>query len=494
VSRQFGRRFLHFLLPAVALALWDGAFADPWAAPGDSGLRHDVQLLSDAGLLAGPFLSWPVGWDELAEKLPLAGDADLSAPQARALARVRARATRELKPDEVDLQLRLSAAVEPIIVRNFEDSPREEGEAWVSVATQGERWAGRLRLAAVASPDDDQQIRADGSYLGAMLGNWFLSAGLTERWWGPGWQGSLILSTAARPVPAIAIDRLNSDPFELPVLRWLGPWKLSAFMGQLESDREYPNALLFGLRLEIRPHPTLQLGLSRTAQWCGEGRPCGLDTFWDLLVGNDNQPDLEQQPGNQLAGFDLRWSWPGGRVPVAVYAQGIGEDEAGALPSRYLGLFGLEFWGGVRDTSFRGYLEYADTACDFTSSPPEFGCAYTNVIYTDGYRYRGRSIGHSIDADGESLSLGAVVVDGDGRQWLGRASNIKINRAGLAARHSLSDGPARLREISLEHVRGLGRGRLKIGLGYLDTDVQAGARTVLDEGLRGYLDWQLNWH
>jgi len=35
---------------------------------------------------------------------------------------------------------------------------------------------------------------------------------------------------------------------------------------------------------------------------------------------------------------------------------------------------------------------------------------------------------------------------------------------------------------------------LKIGLGYLDTDVQAGARTVLDEGLRGYLDWQLNWH
>ncbi len=186
-------------------------------------MRHDVQLLSDAGLLAGPYLSWPVGWDELAEKLPLAGDADLSAPQARALARVRARATRELKPDEVDLQLRLSAAVEPIIVRNFEDSPREEGEARVSVATQGERWAGRLRLAAVASPDDDQQIRADGSYLGAMLGNWFLSAGLTERWWGPGWQGSLILSTAARPVPAVAIDRLNSDPFELPVLRWLGP-------------------------------------------------------------------------------------------------------------------------------------------------------------------------------------------------------------------------------------------------------------------------------
>jgi hypothetical protein len=494
VSRRFGRRFLHLLLPAAALIFPYGAFAEPWTAPGDSGLRHDVQLLSDAGLLAGPYLSWPVGWNELAKQLSLAGDPDLSVAQAQALARVRARAAREMEPDEVDLQVRLSAAVEPIIVRNFEDSPREEAEAWVSVAAQGERWAGKLRLGAVASPDDDQQVRADGSYVGVMIGNWLMSAGFTERWWGPGWQGSLILSTAARPVPAIAVDRLNSDPFDFPVLRWLGPWKLSAFMGQLESDREYPDALLFGLRMEMRPHPTLQLGLSRTAQWCGEGRPCGLDTFWDLLVGNDNQEDLGEQPGNQLAGFDLRWTWPGGRVPVAVYAQGIGEDEAGGLPSKYIGLFGLEFWGGIGDASFRAYAEYSDTACDFTSSLPEFGCAYTNVIYTDGYRYRGRAIGHSIDADGESLALGAVVVDGNGSEWLGRASNIKLNRAGLSVGHTLSDGAARMREISLEHVRSIGWGRLKIGAGYLDTDLQPGARTVLDEGLRGYLDWQMNWH
>ena len=392
------------------------------------------------------------------------------------------------------MQLRLSAALEPIIVRDFEDSPREEGEAWFSAATQGDRWAGKLRLGAVSSPDDDQSFRADGSYLGAMLGNWMLSAGFTERWWGPGWQGSLILSTAARPVPAIAIDRLNSDRFELPVLRWLGPWKMSAFMGQLESDREFPDALLFGLRVEMRPHPTLQLGLSRTAQWCGEGRPCGLGTFWDLLVGNDNQEDLDEQPGNQLAGLDLRWAWPGGRVPVAIYAQGIGEDEAGGLPSKYLGLFGLEFWGGLGAASFRAYAEYSDTACDFMRSPPEFGCAYTNVIYTDGYRYRGRAIGHSIDADGESVAVGAMVVDAQGSQWLGRISDIKLNRAGLSSKHTLSDGPARLREVSLEHVRGIGGGRLTLGMGYLDTDVSPGVRTVLEEGLSGYLEWQLYWH
>ncbi len=494
MSRQIGPRLLLLLLPVAAVTPWQGAVAEPWAAPGDSGLRHDVQLLTDAGLLAGPSLSWPVGWDELARQLTAAEPAALSPSQARALARLRARAARETEPHEVDLQLRLSAALEPIIVRDFEDSPREEGEAWFSAATQGDRWAGKLRLGAVSSPDDDQSFRADGSYLGAMLGNWMLSAGFTERWWGPGWQGSLILSTAARPVPAIAIDRLNSDRFELPVLRWLGPWKMSAFMGQLEGDREFPDALLFGLRVEMRPHPTLQLGLSRTAQWCGEGRPCGLGTFWDLLVGNDNQEDLDEQPGNQLAGLDLRWAWPGGRVPVAVYAQGIGEDEAGGLPSKYLGLFGLEFWGGLGAASFRAYAEYSDTACDFTRSPPEFGCAYTNVIYTDGYRYRGRAIGHSIDGDGESVAVGAVVVDARGSQWLGRISDIKLNRAGRSANHTLSDGPARLREVSVEHVRSIGGGRLTVGMGYLDTDAPPGTRTVLEEGLSGYLEWQLYWH
>ena len=64
------------------------------------------------------------------------------------------------------------------------------------------------------------------------------------------------------------------------MLRWLGPWRFSTFMGQLEEDRDYPEALLFGMRFESRPLPSLQIAASRSAQWCGEGRPCDLSTFW----------------------------------------------------------------------------------------------------------------------------------------------------------------------------------------------------------------------
>jgi hypothetical protein len=61
------------------------------------------------------------------------------------------------------------------------------------------------------------------------------AAGFMQRWWGPGWDGSLILSSNARPIPALSVDRNYSDPFGLPVLRRLGPWSASVGMGQLDD-------------------------------------------------------------------------------------------------------------------------------------------------------------------------------------------------------------------------------------------------------------------
>ena len=41
-------------------------------------------------------------------------------------------------------------------------------------------------------------------------------------------------------------------------------------------------------RYEHQQVSSNEVGISRSAQWCGDGRPCGFDTFWDLLTGNDN--------------------------------------------------------------------------------------------------------------------------------------------------------------------------------------------------------------
>lgn len=464
--------------------------AEPWVAPGDLRVRHDLQVLHDRGLLTGPSLSWPLSWPDIARDLIRVDVESLSPALAATVTRVRRQLEREQRTGEVGLSFGLAGSVDPSELRTFAYTPREEGEATVAADWLGRRFAWKLAGTVITDPEDGQDFRPDGSYLGMSLGNWMLSAGYLERWWGPGWDGTLLLSTNARPVPSISIERQESTPMDVPVLNLLGPWRFLTFMGQLEGDRDYPDALLFGMRIELRPLPSLQIAASRTAQWCGDGRPCDGGTFWDLITGNDNDQDLADQPGNQLAGFDVRWSWPGGRVPLALYAQAIGEDEAGFMPSKYLGLFGAETWSEWQGGTWRVHVEYADTACDFLKDPPQFGCAYESSIYTDGYRYRGRALGHSMDGDGESIGIGGMLVDAAGREWRLLTRNVKLNRAGASIAHSLASGPSRVDDIELVHRRAFAWGSVEASIGYSDTDAEAGVDLAVPDGVRGFVSWR----
>jgi len=48
--------------------------ADPWAKPGDLALRHDIQLLADAGIIRSPVNTWPIPWATIAADLAENGD------------------------------------------------------------------------------------------------------------------------------------------------------------------------------------------------------------------------------------------------------------------------------------------------------------------------------------------------------------------------------------------------------------------------------------
>ena len=45
------------------------AAAGPWIDPGDSSLRHDIQLLADAGVITGPVSTWPLSWGDIQASL-----------------------------------------------------------------------------------------------------------------------------------------------------------------------------------------------------------------------------------------------------------------------------------------------------------------------------------------------------------------------------------------------------------------------------------------
>ncbi len=122
---------------------------------------------------------------------------------------------------------------------------------------------------------------------------------------------------------------------------------MTSFMELLDDDWVINNGWPWGLRGSFRPMSGLEIGLSRTAQWYGDGRDCDLKTFLRLLNGSDNRGanvNPEDQPGNQLGGIDIRWTLPRQR-PLAIYMQWIAEDtrKTGSQLHQWLRQVGVEY-------------------------------------------------------------------------------------------------------------------------------------------------------
>jgi hypothetical protein len=474
---------------AFAVSWLSIAHADPWLVPGDAALRADIQLLADAGVLRGPVTTWPMSWPDIARDVLAADESKLNEMTGNALLRVRRRASEASSFGFAGAGYRVGGAYHPSTQREFADQPREEGEIALRASWLGDHFALNLQGTYVADPDDDQEFRADGSYLGVNFGNFMLSAGYMERWWGPGWDGSLILSTNARPIPSVTLERNYTDPFKAKWLSWIGPWRASIAMGRAESEGvPVTDVRFFAARVNFKPRPWLEFGLTRTAQWCGGDRTCDWNTFVDMVLGNDNQMAdgvvAEDQPGNQMAGYDMRLRSPWRVLPLVFHSQWIGEDEAGGLPSKFIALFGLETWGFVRRTAWRVRADYTDTACNFSRQMPEFGCAYRNSIYPQGYAYRGRIIGDSMDNDSRRFTLAGMLTLENG-DFIGLTlRRAQINRDG--GPHAISDVPLDVDNVELRYSRGWAIGKLNVGLGYEDPATRPGASS----GVHGFVVWQ----
>jgi hypothetical protein len=418
-----------------------------WFESGDTVLRVDLQLLVDAEVIRLPVNQWPLPRAAVQYALENAKEhfATNAAVQL-ALARVRARAQRKTHVG-IDTHASVGEAAK---WRDFDPLARESGEIGARATYDGDRFAVDLSVSAVADPADDQSLRADGSQATVQLGNWLLSANLLDRWWGPAHDGALILSSNARPIPMLVAERAEAIPFQSRWLDWLGPWRFSLGFGRMEGERDDIDAPLFmAWRVVVMPFRKIELGFSRTAQFCGEQLECDLDTFGNLLAGNDNvgiDATPENEPGNQMAGFDIRWSSPIGNLPYAVYSQMIGEDESSYLPAKYLAQFGAEFWKALpRGGLVQAFAEYSSTTCSAnTNRGPYYNCAYNQGRFNaEGYRYRGRVIGHTSDRDAESYSAGATYTAADGTLWTATARRSRLNRDDFDdVRNTMSTVPA----------------------------------------------------
>jgi hypothetical protein len=215
-------------------------------------------------------------------------------------------------------------------------------------------------------------------------------------------------------MPQVGIERGGTDAFRTPILSWLGPWQAEFMVGWLDDSRVATNTVYSAFRFTFNPLPGLEIGLARTDEMCGDGHPCvPLRDYFDITNDN-NHPDKTNDEGL----IDIKYNTILAGDPVQVYMQLMNEDSSPVSHSATSHLFGASLWLPMGESPLRLTAEYTDsvpTLDIFSFGDVLHGAAYNNAAgYTDGMRYRGRTLGFSLDSDSTLLSLQGAWRDSDG--------------------------------------------------------------------------------
>jgi hypothetical protein len=412
-----GSWFAVALATALVALVFGAAYAGPWAQVGDSQLRTDIQILAGAGVVDDVTMQWPIPWAGLLDRLDAPGVLDGQPDYVRqAAARVRQEGAFETQKDTLRASIMLDAASSPNVVRAFDALGRQSILGQASIDYLWKTTAIHIALGARSSSGTDHQTFVpDNSYVAQRLGNAVIYAGYMTHWWGPGWISAMSLSNNARPFPQIGISRITTAPFESSWLSWIGPWQLEFFVGVLDGHRVASNTIYDGLRVEVSPIPHLEIAFSRTDEMCGTGHPCKpLAAYFNL----QNKPG-EVNTVNDEATMELKYSRSFERIGFEIYTQAMNEDTNPFHHSGTSHLFGGSLWTPLRGGVGRITFEYADSLAtkDLWGSGTFPGFSYNNFGYPDGMRYRGRTLGFSLDSDSQLYTVQASFTDNHRRSF-----------------------------------------------------------------------------
>lgn len=391
------------------------AMASPWAEVGNNQLRSDIEYLVASGTVDDVTTHWPLPWNALVESLQ---DDDLSlAPLSvrRAALRLQTEA-RAFNQPGMSGMLFLDATNMASTVYGFDGMGRGDGAAQLSLDYSSQNYSARLSLG-LFSPSMNgrgNKLMPEGTYVAAKVGGALVYGGYLDHWWGPGWISALSLSNNARPMPQIGIERLDTSASSWPVLRWLGPWQAEFIVGMLDGPRIAPDTFYNALRVTVHPIPGLEIGLARTEQFCGQGHPCSpIRDYFSFR--NDNRKINDT---NDQGVMDVKFSHTIMGVPTQIYMQVMNDDTSPIVHSGTSHLFGVTAFLPAPQNPLRLTLEYTDsvpTLNIFSFGTVLHGFSYNNYSYLDGMRYRGRSLGFSLDSDSRLLSLQGSWSDYGGR-------------------------------------------------------------------------------
>ena len=479
--------FKNALLVTTVLAFSTPALSQQWADTGDSALRRDVELLKAYNIIKGPVNTWPISWKQITKGIYGSTDNALPAYVMRAIDRIKSKS-----PDKV---WRFSSDVhlsnDPNLVRGFGDTARADADVTLSAEHHSAKFSAK---ASVNYQKDHpyNEVTLDGSYLAANIGNWSLYGGAIDRWWGPGQDNTLMLSTNARPMMSAGLRRNDPKPFKNKWLSWIGPWTWDMFVASMGQERHIPSALMAGMRLGFEPLKGFEVGLSRSMQLCGHNRPCGFNTWTRALisVGDLDNTGTANEPGNQLASIDFSYSHRFGNKTLRAYISGTAEDQHIITPFQYSRLLGATLTSPVGSNGDMLTInpEWSDSgnvlAWFFGKRSP--GGMYGHSIYRTGHRYAGRSLGHSFDNDSKLISLNTTYTRASGESYRLSLRAATINWDGTN-RNIISLTPQNYKSAELSFSKNFEFGRLEV-----KASVQTRAATLTQDLLPRFTTG-INW-
>jgi hypothetical protein len=252
------------------------------------------------------------------------------------------------------------------------------------------------------------QVRLEKGYVKAEGFNIEVEVGRDSLWWGPGRHGALLMTNNARPFDVIKFS--NPQPVLLP---FLGPFKATVFFSQLDYGQPYiEKPTLHGLRLNFKPLPILEFGISQVAIFDGEGRKSlSASDYFNILYGNSNKDNTKLDSNKQVAiDFSLRWPDLYKFLPMARSLKFYGEwgaEDTGSPPDRRAFLLGLSLYDLFLTGRVDLRLEYTNTASQLslenssTSTNQVPSAWYTHSSYPPIFHER--IFGHHVGSNGDDF-------------------------------------------------------------------------------------------
>ena len=247
-------------------------------------------------------------------------------------------------------------------------------------------------------------------YLSYSKWNTTIQAGRIPHWWGPGHNGAWLLTTNAQ-----TFDQIRLTNRQAVLLPCLGSSKLEFILGKLSKQTiGYSNKgsyttktekpQLIGLRFDCSPNKYMEFGAGETCMLSGREKLKLKDYLQAIFPGNDAtvQETTNGPITNRIASIDTTF-----RIPInhrwlkgaEIYWEYGGEDyNPTSLGFNFLSapanLFGLYLDTGKTDMR----IEYAEDEDD---------CVlwYTHGQFKEGYRNKGKIIGHHMNGKSWYLRL-----------------------------------------------------------------------------------------